>query len=193
MELGNKPPTTDERRNVLILNDEGATAYWGNFKNVAAFKKRTPLVQPLPKSLTSILRAYVKLLAERGINKWLFPLQFTPQSTPMSGSSFGTFLGNTTQLFTPMRADGGGPKRISSSILRIMFISWYHKKGSSVFNQEAIKKVMEQLHQSDLGVHISYIKKVAKEKEGDAAAVAEARFETILDSLIREGDKAETV
>ena len=191
MEIGVTPPEKGQRRNVLTLTEDGgATAWWANFKNVKAFfaKNMTPLQQPLGKPLASILRAYIKLLEAKGVTKWLFPQQFTPDSANMSGNDFGKFLGDVTQKFTEPRADGSGPKRISSSILRIMFISWYHKNSESVFNQLEIKKVMVMLHQTDLDTHISYIKNVLKTKGEESEEAVDARFDVLMDMVTEEAN-----
>jgi hypothetical protein len=191
MEIGTAAPPKGERRNVLTVSDDGqATAWWANFKNVKAFfaKNMTPLQQTLMKPLSSILRAYIKLLNSKGVTKWLFPQQFTADSRPMSANDFGKFLGDTTQKFTEQIANSTVNKRISSSILRIMFITWYHENSESVFNQLAIKKVMVQLHQTDTDTHISYIKNILKQKGEESEEAIDARFETLMDMVTEEAN-----
>ena len=190
MELADKPQDKDERRNVLVMTETGATAYWSNFKNVKAFKNKgiLPLEQPLPQKLVSILRAYIKLLNGDGQTKWLFPQKPGGSNHHMSSNEFGDLLSNTTEKFSEMLADGSGMKRIGSSILRIMFITWYHSQGDSVFDQEAIMKVMLQLHQTDMATHISYIKKIVEERGADVAL--EERFTNLLGLITAEANEA---
>ena len=190
MEFGVAPPTKGERRNVLTVNENIATAWWANFKNVKAFfaKNMTPLQQPLIKPLSSILLPYINLLKAKGVTKWLFPQQFTADSLPMTANDFGKFLGDTTQKFTEERADGSGAKRISSSILRIMFITWYHENSDSVFNQLEIKKIMVMLHQTDTDTHISYIKNILKSKGEESVEAIDARFDALMDMVTEEAN-----
>lgn len=190
MELGTEHPPQGQRRNILVLNESGATAYWANFKNVSAFiaKKMIPLKQTLNIHLTSILRAYVGLLKQKGVEKWLYPQSFNAAATHMSGNEFGKFLGDTTEKFTEMKADGTGMKRISSSILRIMFITWYHGNTNSVFDQLATKAIMVQLHQTDLDTHVSYIKNLVRQKGEVNQEVLNARFDGLLDMLTEEAN-----
>lgn len=187
MELADKPQDKDERRNVLVMSEIGATAYWSDFKNVKAFKNKgiLPLEQPLPQKLVSVLRAYIKLLKENGQTKWLFP---HANKFHMSSNEFGDLLSNTTEKFSEMLADGSGMKRIGSSILRIMFITWYHSQGDSVFDQEAIMKVMIQLHQTDLATHISYIKKIVAEQGAEVAL--DERYTNLLGLITAEANEA---
>jgi hypothetical protein len=187
MELADKPQDKDERRNVLVMSEEGATAYWSDFKNVKAFKNKgiLPLEQPLPQKLVSVLRAYIKLLKENGQTKWLFP---HANKFHMSSNEFGELLANTTEKISEMLADGSGMKRIGSSILRIMFITWYHSQGDSVFDQEAIMKVMIQLHQTDLATHISYIKKIVAEQGAEVAL--DERYTNLLGLITAEANEA---
>ena len=190
MELADKPQDKDERRNVLVMTETGATAYWSNFKNVKAFKNKgiLPLEQPLPQKLVSILRAYIKLLNGDGQTKWLFPQKPGGSNHHMSSNEFGDLLSKTTEKFSEMLEDGSGRKRIGSSILRIMFITWYHSQGDSVFDQEAIMKVMLQLHQTDMATHISYIKKIVEERGADVAL--EERFTNLLGLITAEANEA---
>jgi hypothetical protein len=191
MEIGTAAPPKGERRNVLTVAENGqATAWWANFKNVKAFfaKNMTPLQQNLNKPLSSILNAYIKLLNEKGVTKYLFPQQFTADAKPMSGNDFGKLLGDTTQKFTEQITNTSINKRISSSILRIMFITWYHENSDSVFNQLAIKKIMVQLHQTDTDTHISYIKNILKQKGEESEEAIDARFETLMDMFTEEAN-----
>ena len=198
MEIATTPPEPEDRRNVLILTDTSATAYWGNFKNVKAFKTKglLPLKQVLPPMLASLLRQYLKLWKAEGHTKWLFPPKFDPatfnvdeaeKADEKMSSDFGDLLQNTTASFSEMKADGTGMKRIGSSILRIMFITWYHSEGDSVFDQEAIQKVMLQLHQTDLATHISYIKKLLKERSADEAV--DAKYDGLLGLITKEANE----
>ena len=133
----------------------------------------------------SVLRAYIKLLKENGQTKWLFP---HANKFHMSSSEFGDLLANTTEKFSEMLANGSGMKRIGSSILRIMFITWYHSQGDSVFDQEAIMKVMIQLHQTDLATHISYIKKIVAEQGAEVAL--DERYTNLLGLITAEANEA---
>ena len=69
-----------------------------------------------------------------------------------------------------------------------MFITWYHSQGDSVFDQEAIMKVMLQLHQTDMATHISYIKKIVEERGADVAL--EERFTNLLGLITAEANEA---
>ena len=176
MQIDTKPPTNADKKNVVIINPDGSiTAYWNDFKNVSSFKN-APLVQHLDKSLSSIIQAYINLVKANDVKtKWLFPQQFSNESNSMSSKSFGDLLQESTAEFTG--------KRIGSSILRIMYISWYHEQGASVFNLADIHKTMALLHQSDLGVHLSYIKKLKTE-------TPEERYKVMMDSMLREEEEA---
>jgi hypothetical protein len=198
MEIADEPPEPEDRRNVLIITDTTATAYWGNFKNVKAFKTKglLPLKQVLPPLLASLLRQYIKLWKAEKHTKWLFPPKFDPatynddeleKADEKMSSDFGDLLQNTTSSFSEMKEDGTGMKRIGSSILRIMFITWYHSEGDSVFDQEAIQKIMIQLHQTDLATHISYIKKLLKERSADQAI--DAKFDGLLGLITKEANE----
>jgi hypothetical protein len=129
------------------------------------------------------------MLKEKGVTKWLFPQQFTADANHMTGNDFGKFLGDTTQRFTELRADGKEHKRISSSILRIMFITWYHNNTDSVFDQVATKAIMVKLHQTDLDTHVSYIKNLMKIRGEEDDEVLEARFNLLLDQITEEANE----
>lgn len=76
-------------------------------------------------------------------------------------------LMNANEKFTPVNEKTGKPKRIGASILRIMKITHYHETTESIKDLTEVRKLMTQMHQTDIDVHLGYIKKVAKAKEND--------------------------
>jgi len=163
------PSAKKDQRNVLKLTKDSAVAYWSKFKNSASFET-LPLRQELPQALAYILWNYHQ--QNKG-NKYLFPRRLGDEkSAGMTNGDFGEVLMNAGEKFTPNNEKTGKPKRIGASVLRIMYITYYHNTTDSIKDLSEVRKLMTLMHQTDVDVHLGYIKKVAKAKEKDMKKVA---------------------
>lgn len=158
MEVGEGPlEDSFEQRNVLVFNADGteANVYWQRFKNSASFKDVLPLKEKIPKALSTLLYSYHAYLKTLGIKRFLF----TPTNKKdfrMDSGAFGDLLGDTSEILTVAH----GAKRISSSILRIMYIKWFHKTYDPPLTETY--KIMVLLHQTNLATHMAYKKEFEK-------------------------------
>jgi hypothetical protein len=152
VEVVKEAPTKDDKRNSLHITAEGATMYWGNFKNKASFKNELPLRLPVENAeLVALLRKYTATLK----NKWLFPSSDRQNAKPFSRDAFGSRLGDLTQKIVG--------KRFTCNRMRASFITWWHDNNSkNGVNVSAMRSVMRQLHQTNFGINLSYAKLNAK-------------------------------
>ena len=158
MEIGDGPLEDQfEQRNILVFNSDGteSNVYWQRFKNSASFKDVLPLKEKIPKALSTLLYSYHAYLKSLGIKRFLF----TPTDKKdfrMDSGAFGDLLGSTSEIVTVKH----GAKRISSSILRIMYIKWFHKTYDPPLTETY--KIMVLLHQTNLATHMAYKKEFEK-------------------------------
>jgi hypothetical protein len=118
---------------LLDLAAKEATVFWGEFKNSASFE--LPLKQVLPKELVAILH---KTLPEG-------------DSTPLKVSNYSTFLTGIAKQITG--------KDFSNRLMRSSYIRWWHDNNSKDGVDVAkTKEMMAQMHQTNMQVHLSYVK-----------------------------------
>jgi hypothetical protein len=175
-----------EERNVIVFSDGGASAvvYWQRFKNSAAFlaKGMLPLKEEIPMPLATLLWGYHQALKAKGVGRWLFPRQFKADAPVMNSGDFGDMLGSTSEIFTT------GKKRISSSILRIMYITWWHTTHNAADHLKETIQIMYSLHQTDIRVHLGYKKRLISEN----VAAGEAEIRYIQNMIIEEANTETT-
>jgi len=147
-----EPPKGDKRNSILITDKEVVT-YWGNFKNKASFKNELPLRIPIEsQALVALIRKYAPTLK----NNWFFPSSDRQNAKPMSRDAFGKHIGDLAEKIVG--------KRFTCNRMRASFITHWHTHNSKdgKANVSAMRVVMRQLHQANLGVHLSYAKLHAK-------------------------------
>lgn len=172
-----------EERNVIVFGEGGtsAVAYWQRFKNSAAFQAKgmLPLKEEIPLPLATLLWSYHTALKAKGVGRWLFPRQFKADAPVMNSGDFGDLLGSTSEVFTT------GKKRISSSILRIMYITWWHTTHNAADHLKETINIMYSLHQTDIRVHLGYKKRLISEN----VAAGEAEIRYLQSMIIAEANK----
>jgi hypothetical protein len=120
-------------KNILWIAPRQAVVFWGEFKNSASFT--LPLRQDLPRELVSIMQ---KVLPEG-------------DSTPLKVSNFSTFLTHLAEQITG--------KEFSNRLMRSSYIRWWHNNNSKgEVNVEKTRELMTQMHQTNMQVHLSYVK-----------------------------------
>jgi hypothetical protein len=123
----------EKGKNILYLAAKEATVFWGEFKNSASFE--LPLKQVLPKELVAILH---KTLPEG-------------DGTPLKVSNYSTFLTGIAKQITG--------KDFSNRLMRSSYIRWWHDNNSKDGVDVAkTKAMMAQMHQTNMQVHLSYVK-----------------------------------
>jgi hypothetical protein len=120
-------------KNILWLAPRQGTVFWGEFKNSSSFE--LPLRQDLPRDLITVLH---KVLPEG-------------DGTPLKVPNFSTFLTHLAEQITG--------KEFSNRLMRSSYIRWYHDNNSKgAIDVEKTKAVMKLLHQTNMQVHMSYVK-----------------------------------
>jgi hypothetical protein len=120
-------------KNILWLAPREATVFWGEFKNSSSFE--LPLKQELPRDLVGMLH---KVLPEG-------------DSTPLKVPSFSTFLTHLAEQITG--------KQFSNRLMRSSYIRWWHDTHSKgALNINMVTEMMKQLHQTNMQVHLGYVK-----------------------------------
>jgi hypothetical protein len=120
-------------KNILWIAPREAVVFWGEFKNSASFE--LPLKQELPRQLVSVLH---KVLPEG-------------DSTPLKVPNFSTFLTHLAEQITG--------KQFTNRLMRASYIRWWHDNNSKDGVDVAkTKAMMAQMHQTNMQVHLSYVK-----------------------------------
>lgn len=134
-----KPKTITE--NTLVLSGNKTSAfYWVKFKNASAFKD-LPIEVKLPRNLLLTLKKYVK-----------------PEQTRLFNiSHFSEYLTALTEVITNMK--------FSNRLMRSSYIkNYYQNIDNGAFNINEAKRMMRTIHQTNIEISLSYIKRLA---EGD--------------------------
>jgi hypothetical protein len=132
-----KPKTITE--NTLVLSGNKTSAfYWVKFKNASAFKD-LPIEVKLPRNLLLTLKRYVK-----------------PDQTRLFNiSHFSEYLTALTEVITNIR--------FSNRLMRSSYIkNYYQNIDNGAFNINEAKKMMRQIHQTNIEISLSYIKRLAE-------------------------------
>lgn len=130
--------------NTLVLAGPATSAfYWVKFKNADAFDRQgtLPIVQPISTSLIKLLKTYMK--ARPSATK-LFELpHFSEKVTEVALMITG--------------------KRFTNRLMRSSYIrDFYSKVTEGKLDLTEITKMMRQIHQTNIEVNLSYIKKLAE-------------------------------
>jgi len=152
VEVGTKPPSAKDRRNVIVFEPgvKGAlgkiTTYWGDFKNRKSFEGQLPLAIPVTDStLLARMHEYRKSLKSR----WFLPKAGWSSDTHFTEGELGKRLGDLTMKIVK--------KRFTSTRMRASFITTSHKEHQEIDLAE-LHKVMKELHQTNVEVHLAYSK-----------------------------------
>ena len=168
MEVVKTAPAKGERRNCLLIKPDGIDVYWGDFKNWRSFESEMPLRLPIENAaLVALVRKYAATLQ----SKWFFPRTNTAEAKNLSRAAFGTRIGNLTNEIVE--------KRFTPNRMRASFITNWHKNNTTgAVDVPAMRAVMRQLHQTNIGVHLSYTK-------------AKAAWNKALKGIVAEGAKTD--
>lgn len=120
--------------NVLYLSPKGAVICWSEFKNSASFGNL-----PVRREIVPAI-GFIRLM-----NKILPP----GNSEPLKIPNFSSYL-------TKLAEDMTG-KRFSNRLMRSSYIRWWHD-GNDSTNVKAVQEMMRQIHQTNMAVHLGYIK-----------------------------------
>lgn len=153
MQVVTAPPEKGDKFNSILITDKEVVTYWGNFKNKASFKNELPLRIPIENNeLVALIRKYAPTLK----NKWFFPSTDRQNAKSMTREAFGKHIGDLAEKIVG--------KRFTCNRMRASFITHWHTHNSKdgKANVAAMRVVMRQLHQANLGVHLSYSKLHAK-------------------------------
>jgi len=122
-------------KNILYMAPMEAVVFWGEFKNSASFGDQMPLKQVLPRTLVNVFK---KVLPEG-------------DSTPLKIKDFSSVVTNLAEQITG--------KRFSNQLMRSSYIKhWHEQNTKGSVNVEATKEVMRLMHQSNMQVHLAYVK-----------------------------------
>jgi len=131
-----KPKTITENTLVLAGNKTSAF-YWVKFKNASAFKD-LPIEVKLPRNLLLTLKRYVK-----------------PDQTRLFNiPHFSEYLTALTEVITNVK--------FSNRLMRSSYIkNYYQNIDNGSFNINEAKKMMRTIHQTNIEISLSYIKRLA--------------------------------
>lgn len=122
-------------KNILYLSPSGAIMFWGEFKNADSFKAELPLKQDIPADLYKVMKKTIP----DGNNE------------PLKIPNFSTFLSTLANDITG--------KNFSNRLMRSSYIRWWHDNNSgSGVDVMKTKKMMRELHQTNIEVHLAYDK-----------------------------------
>lgn len=138
-----EPVKSQERKNYLMVKDGKIMTWWGDFKNRASFKDELPLRIPIESEI--LTKAMLPYLAANK-TKWVFP---NKHGNAWKHNAFGEHLGDLAQAVIG--------KRFTVQRMRAAYITSFHAKQPDL-KIEAVRKVMRQMHQANLGSHLSYDK-----------------------------------
>lgn len=143
------PKKLNPNQNTLVLAGARTSAfYWFKFKNADAFARQgtLPIVQPINAITNKIIKRY--MASRPGATK-LFELpHFSEKVTEVALEITG--------------------KRFTNRLMRSSFIKeFYSKVTEGKLDLAEITKMMRQLHQTNLEINLSYIKKLAEQDEVD--------------------------
>jgi hypothetical protein len=127
--------------NVLYLSSKHAVICWSEFKNAASFAGK-PVCTDLSKA-----PSFVKMMNR------IMP---AGDSEPLKIANFSSYL-------TKLAEDLTG-KRFSNRLMRSSYIRWWHEHNDST-NVKAVQAMMREIHQTNVAVHLGYIKH--KTTDGD--------------------------
>ena len=132
------------------MDGSNITAFFGHFKNSHSFKNLLPLKVPVEEQkLKAVFKKYLSVLKSDA----LFPKRNEVGSEPMSAAAFGKLIGDISEELTR--------KRFTVQRMRVSFITNWHKEhtqGKTV-DLKQVQKVMRQLLQTNIAVHLGYAKK----------------------------------
>ena len=141
----------ETKENTFLLGGPSTTAfYWYKFKNAGAFDKEgtLPIVQYVPNKLRLILKKYWAVVGSPTRTK-LFDIPH-----------FSEKLSNVAKIITG--------KNFTNRLMRSSFIQdFYTKVQGGKMDLDAIQGMMRSIHQTNIEVNLSYIKKLAEEGLGD--------------------------
>jgi hypothetical protein len=144
---------TEQTSNFLLVNEKEVVAFWGQFKNRSSFKNELPVRIPIENEALANLFRQWKKQNNKNNSAFVFPTSDRINAKAFSNSAFGTHLGNLTDKIVG--------KRFTTQRMRVSFITNYHKTAvanGEIVNLAETKKVMRQLHQKSVSVHLSYAK-----------------------------------
>ena len=118
--------------NTLYISPSTAIMCWSEFKNAASFNDL-----PIQHRFTA---SEVKMLQR------ILP---AGNSEPLKLPNFSTYLTRLAQEITG--------KKFSNRMMRSSYIRWWHENHDTT-NVTAVKAMMRTIHQSNLEVHLGYIK-----------------------------------
>jgi hypothetical protein len=148
-----------KNQNSVVVDAEGNVTgvWWGDFKNASSFKNELPIQTDTTAPLRRMLAEWIRVNPSP---TWVFPAQMTPDSNYIT--NFSTFFGNLT-----VKVIG---KRVGVQALRPSYIRWFHETHPDIVKDLAsLKRLMKNMHQTAVHVHLAYRKKVTAEEEFDAA------------------------
>ena len=135
------------KNNVLVLTGPVASGFhWYKFKNASAFEKEgtLPVMQSLPKKLILILKKYWTAVGSSTRTK-LFEVPH-----------FGQELSAIAKIITG--------KNFTNRLMRSSFIQdFYAKVQEGKMDLDDIQAMMRSIHQTNIEVNLSYIKKLAED------------------------------
>lgn len=137
----------EKKENTLVLGGNTTSAfYWFKFKNANAFEKEgtLPIVQPISTQLQKILKKYWD-----GVK--------TPTRTKLFElPHFSEKVSAVAKIITG--------KNFTNRLMRSSFIQdFYMKVQNGKMDLDAIQAMMRSIHQTNIEVNLSYIKKLAEE------------------------------
>jgi hypothetical protein len=137
----------EKKENAVVLGGKTISAfYWYKFKNASAFEKEgtLPIVQPLTPPLIKILTKYWNAVKTPTRTK-LFELPH-----------FSEKVSAVAKIITG--------KNFTNRLMRSSFIQdFYMKVQDGKLDLDSIQAMMRSIHQTNIEVSLSYIKKLAEE------------------------------
>lgn len=126
---------THKGGNVMYVGPKGVVICWSEFKNSAQFKD-------LPIKHTVMGPAVIRMM------KKVLP-EGDSEPLKMGESQFSRYL-------TRLAEDITG-KPFSNRLMRSSYIQWWHQHNDTT-NVKAVQAMMRQIHQTNIQVHLGYIK-----------------------------------
>ena len=133
----------EEGKNILYMTASKvrpqAKLYWGSFKNYSAFNQ--PVEQELPKDLIRVLRFAI------------------PEDQIVAGTTYKLFTVPNFSSHLSMLAEQITGKHFSNRLMRSSFIKHFHEHNSKDgVDLEKTKDIMRKLHQTNMEIHLGYVK-----------------------------------